>query len=136
MVVHWPNGIKSEGETRLQFHHVRKAVDSHSKDTLSFLLFKEQVRDVTPDEGEVERFYQEIVKEWKITSVMFEKEDAAKQFKQTLEGDKDFDEAAKEAMGEGLAKEVDWGNYLKNRELTRPIARLVSCLSTTRPWTS
>jgi hypothetical protein len=105
---------------------IRKAVDSHSKDTLSFLLFKEQVRDVTPDEGEVERFYQEIVKEWKITSVMFEKEDAAKQFKQTLEGDKDFDEAAKEAMGEGLAKEVDWGNYLKNRELTRPIARLVS----------
>jgi len=104
----------------------RERVEVYSKDTLRILLLEGQVKDVKADQSEVERLYKEIVKEWKITSVRFDKEESAKQLKAALDTGKDFDEEVTKAMEEGLAKEADWGEYLKDRELTGPIARLVS----------
>jgi hypothetical protein len=105
---------------------IREMVDSYSRDTLRILLLEGEVKDVKADESEVERLYKESVKEWKITSVRFDEKDSAKQLEAALNSGKDFDEEVTKALEQGLAKEVDRGNYLKDRELTGSIARLVS----------
>ena len=105
---------------------IRERVESYSRETLRTLLLLEQVKDAKADEDEVERLYQEMVKEWKITSIKFGTEDGAKKFEEALKSGTDFDDAVKKAMAEGLAQEADRGKYLKDRELTGPIARLVS----------
>ena len=109
-----------------QLEEIRKLVESYSKDTLRALLLQDQVKDVKADEREVERIYQEMVKEWKITSVRFDREEGAKKFAEGLKSGKNFDDAVEKAMAEGLAQEVDRGKFLKDRELKGPIARLVS----------
>jgi hypothetical protein len=109
-----------------QLPEVKNAVNTYKEDTLMELLMKRHVKDIEPDEDEVARVYREMAKEWKITSVRFNKEDAANRFREEILAGKDFDEVSHKAVEEGLAKEIDRDRYLKDQELTGAIARLIA----------
>jgi parvulin-like peptidyl-prolyl isomerase len=68
------------------------------------LLQQEIVKGLKPDAGEVERLYRQAVKEWKIKSVLLEKEDAAKAFEAALKAGQGFDAVAKQFVAEKKAK--------------------------------
>ena len=105
---------------------VKNDIDAYSQDTLMKILVEGQVKDIKADPEEVEKDYRELVKEWKITTVRFENEEAAKKFTEELKAGSNFEEAVKRAGSAGLASEVDESRYLKNQDLTLPVARLVA----------
>jgi parvulin-like peptidyl-prolyl isomerase len=59
---------------------------------------------VKPDAAEVERLYRDAVREWKVKSVLLEKEDAAKAFEAAVQAGQGFDAVAKRFVAEKTAK--------------------------------
>lgn len=59
---------------------------------------------VKPDPAEVQRLYADAVREWKLASVLLEKEDAAKAFAAALEAGQPFDALAKKYVSEKKAR--------------------------------
>ena len=105
---------------------VKNMVDVYSRVTLRELLIERHLKDVRPDEKDVERLYKELTKEWKIKSVTFEKEDAAKKMGEEIKAGGDFDAVAKRVLADGTAKGGKEGKYLKGKDLLPQIAQTVS----------
>ena len=105
---------------------IRNTLSKYSKEALMKVLIEEHVKDIKADEDEVERLYKKMVKEWKITSVRFEKEADAKNMEKDIKAGKNFEEIVQKAVNEGTAKEVDEGVYLKDKDLAPQIAQVVS----------
>jgi hypothetical protein len=82
----------------------RSALDGFKASRLRAMLQREAAREVKPDPAEVERLYREAVREWKLKSVLLEKEEAAKAFQAALKKGESFDAAAKRFVGEKKAK--------------------------------
>jgi parvulin-like peptidyl-prolyl isomerase len=104
---------------------VKKMVDADSKATLREMLMEQHVKDIKGDEKEVDQFYKEAVREWKIKSVAFDKEDAAKKMEAEIKEGKNFDEVAKRFLSEGTAKGSE-ENYFKGKDLLPEVAKAVS----------
>ena len=109
-----------------QLPEVKNMVDVFSRITLRGLLAERQLKDVKADEKEMEKIYQELVKEWKIKSVMFQKEDAAKKMEEEIKGGKNFDKIAEEVVKDGTAKGGDESVYLSRKDLLPQVAEAVS----------
>lgn len=107
---------------------IKKRVDGFSKVTLRELLQKDYVKDIKADEKEVDKEYQEMIKEWKIKSVFFKKEDDVKEFDNKVKAGGDFDEMVKNALAEGSAKGGEEGIYIKNKELLPQIAKALTTM--------
>ena len=105
---------------------VKNRVDVFSRIALRELLAERQLKDVKADEKEVEKIYRELVKEWKIKSVMFEKEDAAKKMEEEIKGGKSFGEIAEKVVQDGTAKGGEESSYLSRKELLPQVAETVS----------
>ena len=105
---------------------IKKMVADYSRDTLMELLIEGYVKDIKADQDEVEKIYQEMVKEWQISSVRFAKEELAKNFKEKIEGGNNFEETVKNALDEGIAEEGEVGQYLKDKDLAPEISQVVS----------
>ena len=105
---------------------VKNMVDVFSRITLRELLAERQLKDVKVDPKEVEKIYRELVKEWKIKSVMFEKEDAAKKMEEEIKGGMSFDEVAQKVVSDGTAKGGEESNYLSRKDLLPQVAETVS----------
>jgi parvulin-like peptidyl-prolyl isomerase len=101
---------------------IRNMVDVFSKVTLRELLIEKQLKNVKADEKEVDRLYKESVKEWRINSVMFEKEDGAKQMEAEIKAGRPFEEEAKRVIAEGGAKGGEEKNFLGRKDLLPQIA--------------
>jgi hypothetical protein len=101
-------------------------VNDYSKETLMELLLEGYVKDIKPDQDEVEKLYQAMVKEWLISSVRFKKEELAKNFEEKIRGGNDFEETVKNALQEGTAEEGEVRQYLKEGDLAPQIAQVVS----------
>ena len=106
----------------------KNIVDVFSRVTLRELLAERQLKDIKADGREVEKFYRELVKEWKIKSVVFEKEDAARKMEEEIKGGKNFDEMAQKVVAEGTAKGGEESNYLSRRELLPQVGETISRL--------
>jgi parvulin-like peptidyl-prolyl isomerase len=105
---------------------IKNLVDSYSRDMLMKLLMTRYLKDLKADKEEVESLYKEAVREWKLKSVFFEKEDGAKKFEEKIKAGKDFDELMKKAVEEGIAKGSTEGDYLKKKDLKLPVHQIVS----------
>ncbi|HYA94032.1 MAG TPA: peptidyl-prolyl cis-trans isomerase [Thermodesulfobacteriota bacterium] len=105
---------------------VKNMVDVYSKATLRELLIERHLKDAKPDEKDVERLYKDLTKEWKIKSVIFEKEDAAKKMEEKIKAGGHFDELAKQVVADGTAKGGEEGKYVKGKDLLPQIAQTVS----------
>jgi parvulin-like peptidyl-prolyl isomerase len=109
---------------------IRNMVDAFSKVTLREELMERRVKDIKVDEKEVEKLYKESIKEWKISSLLFEKKDAAKKMAEEIKVGKHFDELSKQYVAEGKAKGGEQGEWLKVKDIDPQIVNVVSNMKT------
>ena len=105
---------------------IRKMVADSSRETLIKLLLEGYVKDIKPGQDEVEKIYQEMVKEWQISSVRFKTEKLARNFEEKVKGGNNFEEAVKNVLDEGIAEEGEVGQYLKDEDLAPQITQVVA----------
>jgi parvulin-like peptidyl-prolyl isomerase len=105
---------------------VKNMVDLFARVTLRQELMDRQVRNLKAPDKDVERRYRDAVKEWKISSVVFDKEDGAKKMSEELKGGKTFEDLSRDAVATGSAKAGEEGQYLKPKEAIPEVAAVVS----------
>lgn len=103
-------------------------VDSFAKEALREELAEKVMAGAKVDEKEVEKIYQEAVREWKVSAVLCDKEDDANRFEADLKTGRDFVELAKAFKANGRAKQIEEGVYLKPKDMDPQFARAVSGL--------
>jgi len=109
-----------------ELKELQKQVDVFARVTLRDELIERHVKNIKPDEKEVEKIYKESVKEWKIKSILFEKEEDAKRMENGPKEGKDFDEMMKKFLKDKTGKGNEGADYLKNRELLPEVAEIVT----------
>ena len=108
---------------------VRSAEKTYGEDTLRRMLYSYHVRNIRkPDRKEVEKRYREVVKEVKVTSVLFEKEEDGKRLDSEVRAGGDFDELAQRMITAGEAKGSLEGQYLNFGSLSPEVAKAVSSM--------
>jgi parvulin-like peptidyl-prolyl isomerase len=105
---------------------IKNMVDVYARVTLREQLMDRVAKGVKADEKEVGKLYREAVKEWRLSSVVFEKEDDAKKMAEQLGAGKKFDELSKGFIAAGKAKAGDEAQYLKAKEINPQVGRVVS----------
>jgi hypothetical protein len=105
---------------------IKSMMDQYSRRNLIDLLLEQHVKDLKADEDEVERIYKDTVKEWKIKAARFEKEDDIKKIEEEIKAGHNFDELVEKAVKEGTATGGGEVEYIKDKDLTPSMARLVS----------
>ena len=105
---------------------IKSMVDAFARVTLRELLIERQLKDVKANEKDIERFYRESVKEWRVNSVLFEKEEDAKKFEAEMKSGKPFSDVAKRTVDEGKAKGGEEKGYLSKKSLHPQIAAMIS----------
>jgi parvulin-like peptidyl-prolyl isomerase len=109
-----------------ELKELKERVDVFAKVTLREELLAKHIRNIKPDEKEVEEIYRESIKEFKIKSILFEKEEDANQMEGLLRGGKDFDELLGKFLLDKKGRGSKEGEFLKNRVLLPEIAEVVS----------
>lgn len=89
---------------------------------------RKATRAVKADPKEVEKLYREQVREWRLRSVLFAKEDDAKRLRAEVEGGKDFAELAAGGVAAKTAKKNDETVFVGSDQLVKPIAEAVAKL--------
>lgn len=107
---------------------LKQAVDDYAEAHLRETLKQRQIKDVKPDDKVVEGLYREAVKEWKIRSLKFDKEEDAKAFAQEIEKGGDFSALADKLIESGKAEGAKTGEFLKPESLLPEIADAVAAL--------
>ena len=108
---------------------VKSAQKAFEEDTLRAMLYGFHVRNIrTPDKKEVEKRYREAVKEIKVTSVLFGKEEDAKRMETEVRAGGKFEELAQQKIAAGEAKGSLVGQFLKFRSLSPEVATAVSSM--------
>ena len=87
-----------------QSQQIKDLLSQFEKATLREILLRQRTKDVKPDESEVEKLYRERVKEWKVASFKFTKEDDAKKIAQEIKRGGSFDQLMEKAVKDGLAE--------------------------------
>jgi parvulin-like peptidyl-prolyl isomerase len=72
--------------------------------TARSIVEEQAARDAKPDPAEVEEIFKASVREWKIRSLLFDKEEGAKEFLGTIEAGTRFEDAVAKALAEKKAK--------------------------------
>ena len=105
---------------------VQSAQKVFEEDILRAMLYTNHVRNIqTPDKKEVEKRYHEAVKEVKVKSVLFDKEENAKRVEAEVRAGGGFEGPAKNAIAAGEAKGSVEGQYLKFSSLSPEAAKAV-----------
>jgi parvulin-like peptidyl-prolyl isomerase len=109
-----------------ELKELKERVDVFSRVALRDELIERHVKNVKPDGKEVERAYRESIKELKVKSILFEKEEDARRMEGAVREGKDFDETLKNFVADKKGKVSEEENYLKKRNLLPEIAEAVS----------
>ncbi len=83
---------------------VKEELRSYSEQTIRKLILAELSKGARFDQAEADKIFQDDVKEYRLRSVMFPKEEDAKAMEADLKAGKTFDELAEKAVKEGKAK--------------------------------
>ena len=108
---------------------VQRAEKAFEEDTLRGMLYGYHVRNILkPDPKEVEKRYRDAVKEVKMISVLFDKEEDAKRLESDVKASGRFEEPARKMISEKAAQGSVEGQYLKFSSLSPEVAKAVSLL--------
>ena len=105
---------------------IKNMIDAFSKVTLREELMERRVKDIKADQKEIEKLYREGIKEWKVSSVLLEKEDDAKKMAEEIMTGKNFDGLSKQYVAAGKAKEGERGEWLKVKNISPQIVNAIS----------
>jgi hypothetical protein len=95
----------------------RANIDEFKASRLRAMLQQIAVKGVQPDAAEVERLYRDAVREWKLKSVLLEKEDVAKSFEAALKAGGSFDALAKKYIAEKKAKGGEKAEWVPPKQM-------------------
>jgi len=108
---------------------VQRAEKAFEEETLRGMLYGYHVRNILkPDPKEVEKRYRDAVKEVKMISVLFDKEEDAKRLESDVKASGRFEEPARKMISEKAAQGSVEGQYLKFSSLSPEVAKAVSLL--------
>ncbi|ACM21504.1 hypothetical protein Geob_3161 [Geotalea daltonii FRC-32] len=107
---------------------VKEKLEDFPRMAIKEELKEQQIKDLKPAEADTERFYKEAVKELKVKSVRFDKEDDAKELARAVQAGGNFDELANSLIESGKATGVKEGEFVKAKELLPQVAHIVSSL--------
>jgi parvulin-like peptidyl-prolyl isomerase len=107
---------------------VTMSIDENAKKTLAKMLVRERLKEVKVDMDEVNRRFNEITREYKITAVVLEKEDDAKQMEEEIASGASFDDVVKKAVDGGKTVDYVEGKYLKERDLWPEVSGVLSSM--------
>ncbi len=96
---------------------LRERVGVFSRVTLREALIERYIKDIKPDEKEVEKAYRESIKMLRIKSILFEKEENARKMQEEMKSGRDFDEVLKKFLADKLGKGSLEPEYLKAKGL-------------------
>ncbi|NTW66404.1 MAG: hypothetical protein HGB21_08900 [Nitrospirae bacterium] len=99
----------------------KEAREKYSQWVLRTLLMKQALKDVKPDTDAVDALYQKKIREWKLTSVMFPKEEDAKQLAAGVTAGGNFDDLMSKAIAHKKARGGRYEDYQKGDEITPSI---------------
>ena len=105
---------------------LRKTVDANARVTLRDELVERVVKDVKADAAEVDKIYRALVREWKISAALFEKEEHARSMAGELGAGKSFTELAKAYLEQGKATKVEEGVFLARDAMDPEVGKAVS----------
>ncbi len=108
-----------------ELKEVKMQVEVFSRIALREELIERQIKGIKPDEKLVEKAYQESVKEWKIKSILFEKEEDAKRMEKGLKEGKDFDQMLNTFLKDRIGKVEEGKEYLRHRDLLPEISGVI-----------
>ena len=83
---------------------VKEAISVYGKQLRKDLLLKRATKNAKANPAEVERIYRDMIREWKIKSVLFFQEEDAKKMLQDIKAGKSFEELAAKAVEDKKAK--------------------------------
>lgn len=108
---------------------VQNAGKAFAEETLRGMLYGYHVRNILkPDPKEVEKRYRAAVKEVKVVSVLFDKEENGKRLEAEIRAGGKFQILAKERIDAGEAKGSVEGQYLEFGSLSPEVAKAVSAM--------
>jgi len=109
---------------------IKEMNGTYSNVILRELLVEDHLKNIKPDEAEVAKIYKKTVKEYKIKSVIFEKEDDAKKMKGEIKNNKNFNEITKKYIKDNKAKSDEQENYIKNQDILPEMRKILSKMKT------
>lgn len=86
-------------------------------------------RSVAPDAAEVERLFREVVRQWKIKSLLFRTEEDARRLRDAVDAGASFGALAAEALARGEAQGREQGEYYSGDKLLPQVLQAVSALA-------
>ena len=108
----------------------QKMVDAYARETLREELAQRVMRDAKPAAGEADRLYEEAIREWKISAILFDKEEDAKRVEAGVKAGKEFIELGKQYIAEQKAKAGEQGVYLKGKDVDPQFTKALSAMTT------
>jgi hypothetical protein len=108
----------------------KSAVEDYSTNAQAEQLMREVTKDVKADPAAVEKLYKELVVEWKIKSILFEKEEDAKSMAEALKAGTSYEELTKKAVAENKAKSFDEAGFVKPKDLSAHIMETLATMET------
>lgn len=103
-------------------------MEENARKTLAAMVMKDIGKDVKADPLAVEKRFKEMVVEWKIKSVLFNKENDAKAMSDAIKAGKSFDELAKAARDDKKATGAEQGEFFKPKDMNPGVVAVVSTL--------
>lgn len=91
---------------------VVKAIEDYRKVAASEMLRENVIKDVVADPAEVDLVFRGLVKQWKVRSLMFPKEEDVKAAAALLQSGKSFGEVAKQALADKKAQGNEAAEFL------------------------
>jgi hypothetical protein len=109
---------------------VTGAVDSYAKRLRKDLLLQMAAKDAKSDPKEVEALYKDMIKEWKIRSVLFFQEDDAKKMLEDIKAGGNFEELAAKAVADKKAKGNEQEEFIKPAYLFPQVVNALAVMTT------
>ena len=109
-----------------QLPEIQDLLAEFRRQTLMKVLMEEYVAGVVADDDTVERIYRDLVREWKINSILFEEKADVEKAGEAIRSGQSFETIAREAATSGTAQSSGEAEYLKNEDLTPAVARIVA----------
>lgn len=109
---------------------VKEAVDTYARQTLNGLLRGEYVKRIVADDDEVDRLYNEAVREYKLKAFLFNNKDEAKKAEEEIRAGGNFDDIINRVLADNKIKEKADGVYFAGHDLLPPVIEAISKMET------
>ncbi|RII25761.1 MAG: hypothetical protein CXR31_12155 [Geobacter sp.] len=107
---------------------VKTSIDVFKMDHLRDMLKMQQIKDVKPDAKEVEQFYRDAVKEWKLRSIKLDKKEDADALVKEIAAGGTFDDLANKLIDSHKAEGVKEGQYIQPSALLPEVSNAIAAL--------